>query len=65
MQGGTEFDYETFLNHKAELVATFEVALMDAAEEFERRHGTVAKLDWFCSNADQYIEDTPQLVTPE
>ena len=56
------FDYDAFLTHKAELEATFEAALMDACEEFERRHGSIKQLDWFCSDSDAYVNQNVATV---
>ena len=56
MNSDLEFTHEDFLKHKASLTASIEVALMKACEEFEAKHGSIAQLDWFCSNADKYIQ---------
>jgi hypothetical protein len=56
MDGDSEFTYEEFLQHKASLAASFEVALMEACEKFQEKHGSIAQLDWFCSKADKYIQ---------
>lgn len=56
MEENPKFTYEDFLEHKASLTASIEVALMKACEKFEAKHGSIAQLDWFCSNADKYIQ---------
>lgn len=56
MEENPEFTYEDFLDHKASLTASIEVALMKACEKFEEKHGSIAQLDWFCSDADKYIQ---------
>jgi hypothetical protein len=48
--------YEDFLHHKSMLITTFEVALMEASVKFEEEHGSIAQLDWFCSNANKHIQ---------
>ena len=58
MQKESKLSYEDFLHHKPTLIATFEVALMDACEKFKEKHGSLAQLDWFSSNPDKHIQQS-------